>query len=682
MESITKALKECLGETAEARPGQIEAINEIVNNRKKVLVVQKTGWGKSIVYFVATKLLRLEGSGPTLVISPLIALMRNQELYGKRLGINVRHITHANSDEHEEIIEELIDENIDLLLISPERLSNEEFMKTSETVFKKAGLLVIDEAHCISDWGHDFRPDYRRLINVIKQLPPRIPVLATTATANDRVIEDIREQIGSELEIKRGTLERDSLHLKVFKDFSSYAERLSIITQIIKATPGTGIVYCLTVRDTEIVTSWLKNQKINAKAYSGQADKNLRLEIEEELIKNEVKVVIATSALGMGFDKPDLSFVIHFQCPPSPAAYYQQVGRAGRNIDKSIGVLLYKKTDEEIWEYFDKNSIFESWEIKGVLNYLKETANTGAKKLTDIEKNINISEGRLEKLIKKLEVEGHLFRENNQYSLTPKKWVEKFYDIEDLVIDKNKEHEDMRNYLFSNQCRMKLLRNYLDDKTNENCQKCDNCLNEKNFKVESVLVEEANKFLNKRSFPINPRKKWLMNNSLVPIPENLQIEVGIAKSLMSSNLGVAIRECKNKNMDFPDYFVDKMCEVIDEFPSSIKPKYITYVPSNKVERNQVKNIVYKIAEKANLIVLECLKKVKSNNPQKLQNNSYYQSQNIKDAFQVINNIPSEPIYLFDDIVDSKWTMTYLGALLRKNGAERVFPIALVVSGSS
>lgn len=681
MNEILQALKTCLGPDAQPRDGQLEAIDSIVNKRQRVLVVQKTGWGKSIVYFVATKLLRQLGSGPTLVVSPLIALMRNQEIYGKRLGVEVRQITSENLDDHDEIFEELVNNEIDLLLISPERLSNESFLEIAEVIFQEAGLLVIDEAHCISDWGHDFRPDYRRLSNIVKQLPPRVPVLATTATANNRVIDDIKEQLGNEIELKRGTLERDSLSLNVYKDSLTYAQKLSLTYQAIKESVGTGIVYTLTVRDTEIIASWLKSQGVDAKAYSGQSDKDLRIEIEEALLKNKLKVVVATSALGMGFDKPDLAFVIHFHTPPSPAAYYQQVGRAGRNLENSLGLLMFNKNDVEIWDYFDRNSIFESGEISSVLGFLKDNSSKGSLKIGEIEKNVNISRSRLDKLIKKLEVEGHLFKENNAYSLTPKKWVERFNDIDEIVARKQIEHTQMMQYLNTTSCRMKILRGFLDDKTSINCNKCDNCLGNIPIEIDSKIVEKANAFLFKQSFGISPRLKWYENNILKNIPSDLIVEPGLARSIMNSNLGRALVKAKNDSQDFPENFLVSMSELLRQFPSEDRPKYIAYIPSLDISRNQVKNFVYKLAQVLNLTVLENVKKIQKNSLQKLQNNSWHQSKNVENAFKVQGDVPGEPIYLFDDIVDSKWTMTHVGALLKRHGATKVFPIALVVSRS-
>ena len=322
-------LREVAGPGTEPRPGQIEAIEAIVGRRARALLVQRTGWGKSAVYFIATRLLRDAGVGPTLLVSPLLALMRNQIAMAQRVGVAADTINSSNQGDWDRVREELADDRIDLLLVSPERLNNVEFRnEVLPTIAPRTGLLVVDEAHCISDWGHDFRPDYRRLVRVLDLLPREVPILCTTATANDRVIADVADQLGGDLEIYRGTLERESLVLSV-GHLPSQSERLAWLAQTIPGLEGSGIIYCLTIRDTERVADWLLEQGVDAAAYSGATDPEERERIERALLANELKVVVATSALGMGFDKPDLAFVIHFQSPGSPIAYYQQVGRSG-----------------------------------------------------------------------------------------------------------------------------------------------------------------------------------------------------------------------------------------------------------------------------------------------------------------------------------------------------------------
>ncbi len=353
---------------ASFRDGQWESIESLLN-QKRVLVVQRTGWGKSMVYFLATKLFREQGAGPTLLISPLLSLMRNQIEAAQRIGVTARTINSTNNDEWLEIRGQLAQNQVDILVISPERLANDEFRQTIlSKIAGNIGLFVIDEAHCISDWGHDFRPDYRRIVRVLQAIPSNVPVLATTATANDRVVADIKVQLGSNIELQRGSLVRESLKLQNI-NMPSPAARMAWLAQTIPALSGSGIVYTLTQRDAERVAEWLRINEINAKAYHSNINppddlipffihrlgvtkteflalkndtKNAIYKeyLEQQLLNNEIKVLVATVALGMGFDKPDLGFVIHFQRPASVVHYYQQVGRAGRAVDEAFGILL------------------------------------------------------------------------------------------------------------------------------------------------------------------------------------------------------------------------------------------------------------------------------------------------------------------------------------------------------
>ena len=310
-------LQRALGPSAQFRDGQLQAIEALAESRSRLLVVQRTGWGKSAVYFVATRLLRDRGAGTTIIVSPLLALMRDQIEAAKRLKLNAVTINSSNLQEWHAIEEGLLDQTVDLLLVSPERFNNVEFRdRLLRPITGNTGLLVIDEAHCISDWGHDFRPDYRRLVRVLERMPSNAPVLCTTATANERVIDDIRQQLGTDLKVMRGGLARDSLSLSSLK-VSTVVERLAWLAHWIPRMAGSGIVYCLTVADTVRVSDWLNTNGITAAAYSGETDPEQRIEVERQLKANELKVVAATSALGMGFDKPDLAFVIHYQSPDS-----------------------------------------------------------------------------------------------------------------------------------------------------------------------------------------------------------------------------------------------------------------------------------------------------------------------------------------------------------------------------
>ena len=389
---------------ADFRPNQLEAIERLVGRRERVLLVQRTGWGKSAVYFIATRMLRDRGSGPTLLVSPLLALMRNQIEAAQRMGVRAETINSTNQADWDLVLGRLAEGTVDLLLISPERLANQKFRtEVLPEVGRRSGLLVIDEAHCISDWGHDFRPDYRRITRVLGLLPAAVPVLCCTATANDRVTEDVAIQLGSGLPLVRGPLRRAGLRLHAL-DIPSQAERLTWLAEVLPKLGGTGIVYCLTIADTERVAGWLRSVGMNAVAYSGGTDSDERIETEQALLSNEVKAVVATSALGMGFDKPDLSFVIHYQSPGSPIAYYQQVGRAGRALDESWGILLRGTEDADIQDYFIRSAFPPPDLAERVVAFLEERAepmSTG-----DLLASFNVRPTQMESLLKNLEVDG------------------------------------------------------------------------------------------------------------------------------------------------------------------------------------------------------------------------------------------------------------------------------------
>ena len=375
-------------QSSDFRPGQFEAIEELVVNRHRVLLVQRTGWGKSAVYFIATRLLRDRGAGPTLLVSPLLALMRNQIEAAKRMGVRAATVNSSNQEEWEQVFADITDNKIDVLLISPERLANRRFRAEQlPTIAQRGGLLVVDEVHCISDWGHDFRPDYRRIKGVLDLLPRGVPVLGCTATANNRVMADVAEQLGPDLLPIRGPLGREGLRLSVYEP-APQQNRLAWLAEMIPRLPGTGIVYCLTIRDAERVAAWLVSQGINAVAYSGDTVNELRIEVERQLLGNHVKVVAATSALGMGFDKPDLSFVIHYQAPGSPIAYYQQVGRAGRALTESQGILLQGYEDADIQNFFINSAFPTVDQATEIVGLLERTAIP--MKLTEIEREVNI----------------------------------------------------------------------------------------------------------------------------------------------------------------------------------------------------------------------------------------------------------------------------------------------------
>src|SRR5271165_5224220 len=391
-----RLLRQALGDnTSTFRDGQWQAISALVQRRARLLVVQRTGWGKSLVYFIATKLLRVRGAGCTILISPLLSLMRNQIAAARRIGVRAETINSTNETEWRRIEASLHRDELDVLLISPERLANDDFVTRSLLpIANRVGLFVVDEAHCISDWGHDFRPNYRRIVRILRALPLTIPVLATTATANDRVVRDIVEQLGPNLEVQRGPLTRASLSLQNIT-LRSAAERMAWLASILPQLKGSGIVYTLTVPDSKRLAHWLQYQRIDAEPYHGAMETNEREVLENRLLNNEIKALVATVALGMGFDKPDLGFVIHYQRPGSVVHYYQQVGRAGRAVDDAYGILLNGEEDDDIAEYFIR-SAFPSPEDVKLLMAIMRTAND-ALTMAKLQERVNLASGKIEK---------------------------------------------------------------------------------------------------------------------------------------------------------------------------------------------------------------------------------------------------------------------------------------------
>ncbi len=496
------------------RDDQWAAVEALVAGRRRALVVQRTGWGKSAVYFVATALLRARGSGPTLIVSPLLALMRNQIEAAGRAGITAVTINSANTEEWESVEKALASSTVDVLLISPERLNNPDFRdRVLPPLAARIGLLVVDEAHCISDWGHDFRPDYRRIRDALTRLSPDIPVLATTATANQRVVDDVADQLAVSAEgeafdvlVQRGSLERDSLRLGVLR-LDSAEERLGWLAEHVGDLPGCGIIYTLTVAASEDVTSFLRSAGHDVIAYSGRTDGAERLDAEAALAGNRVKALVATSALGMGFDKPDLGFVVHLGAPPSPIAYYQQVGRAGRAVERADVLLLPGREDEAIWRYFGSLAFPAEDVVDETLAVLAEAGrplSTAA-----LETRVPLRRARLEMMLKVLDVDGAVRRVQGGWAATTERWT---YDREryDRVREaREREQQAMRRYIAGGACRMEFLRRELDDPWAEPCGRCDVCAGPwYPTAVSEAAGAAARSAIDRAGVDLEPRTMW------------------------------------------------------------------------------------------------------------------------------------------------------------------------------
>ncbi len=673
---------------AQFHADQYESISELVENRKKMLVVQKTGWGKSAVYFIATKLLREQGKGPAIIISPLIALMRNQIESASRLGLEVVTINSSLSSDERTINEnKIINQQVDAIILSPEQLANENLVtNVLSTVLSNTGLFVIDEAHCISDWGHDFRPDYRRIVRIIQFMPANMPILATTATANNRVVEDIQSQIGTNMTTFRGELMRESLHLQNIPLLNK-AQRLAWLAKTLPGLPHTGIVYAKTVRDCETVADWLQSKGIDARAYHSDVAGDERKLLEDDLVHNRLKALVATSALGMGFDKPDIGFVIHFQAPGNVIEYYQQVGRAGRGIDDAHGVLMLGEEDEKIQSFFIRNAFPSEKDVQQVLSVLEEAE--GLKK-NQIEPHTNLSAGNIDKVLKFLSVEdpSPILKDGTTYYRTAIDYELPHERIARLSTIKEGEWQQLQEYHQSKNCLMHFLADALDDEYASNCGKCANCMPEDKLDetLDHATVVAASEFMKTRYVKIKPRKQFGASTALVKSAfatyefpyrkEALIAEEGLALSRWRDGIwGDLVADGKKDNA-FSDELIAPMIKMIQTLAIEEQPTWLTYVPSLRHPR-LVKDFAHKLAEALGIHCADTVQMAELRPPQKEMENSYRRSENLDGAFNLDDSkVYTGSVFLLDDAVDSGWTFTVVTALLKRLGAEKVYPIAL------
>jgi len=493
------------------REDQWTAIEALAVDRRRALVVQRTGWGKSAVYFVATLLLRERGAGPTVIVSPLLALMRNQIAAAERAGIRAVTINSTNAGDWDPIHQQIAAGEVDVLLVSPERLNNPGFRdEVLPRLAATCGLLVVDEAHCISDWGHDFRPDYRRIRTLLRELPAGIPVLATTATANGRVTADVAEQLApadgeSDVVVLRGSLDRASLRLGVVR-LRTAEQRLAWLSDHLAEQPGSGIVYCLTVAATQEVADYLRSRGHHVAAYSGQTEATERQALEEDLAAGRVKALVATSALGMGFDAT-LGFVVNLGAPASPVAYYQQVGRAGRGTSEATVVLLPALEDRDIWAYFASLAFPREDQVRRTLEVL--AAEGRPMSTANLETYVDLGRSRLEQMLKVLDVDGAVRRVRGGWEATGRDWAydeERYRRVSEA---REREQQAMLDYIGTDRCRMRFLRQQLDDPEAADCGRCDNCGGlQLSAEVSAAAVAEAGERLSRPGVVVEPRKMW------------------------------------------------------------------------------------------------------------------------------------------------------------------------------
>ncbi|MCW2999051.1 MAG: ATP-dependent helicase, RecQ family [Solirubrobacterales bacterium] len=671
------------GPDAVFRDGQLEAIRDLVDDRARVLCVQRTGWGKSAVYFVATALLRERGSGPTLIVSPLLALMRNQIAAAERLGIRARTINSTNVGEWREVQEALAADEVDLLLISPERLNHPKFRDQTLPLFAQTiGLLVVDEAHCVSDWGHDFRPDYRRIRDMIARLPEGVAVLGTTATANDRVVADVTEQLaagdGRGLRAYRGPLGRASLRLEVC-ELPSQAARLAWLVQVLPTLEGSGIVYTLTKRDADVVASFLTEHGIPSAAYSGDQPSETRIEIEERLLADDLKAVVATSALGMGYDKADLRFVVHFQAPGSVIAYYQQVGRAGRGVDHADVVLLRGVEDRRIQDFFIEQAFPRREHVDRVLELLAD----GGLSAPELQAAVNLGRGRLDAMLKILEVEGAVQREGSRWSTTGAAWA---YDAEryaQITALRRAEQAAMAAFGADGRCLMRALEEELDGVGGgpiTDCGRCAVCTTPvHDIPLDEALVAAAARTLRSRPLTLDAKKMApdRETGAMRRMPPDVLIAEGRALARAGDGGWDPLIRAGLASGRVSDELVGALADLVRGWGPPVA--WVTAVPARR-DGDPVSDVGARLAAALGLPWAPVVARADPSRPAQSQmRNAAQQAANVRGAFAVAADVPAGPCLLVDDSRQSGWTLAMVGGQLRKRGAAEVFPLTLRTS---
>jgi ATP-dependent DNA helicase RecQ len=616
--------------------------------------------------------------------------MRNQIDAAERLGLKAHTVNSTNRDDWDEVRDLIERDEVDLLLISPERLNNRRFRDTMLPLFaRRVGLLVVDEAHCVSDWGHDFRPDYRRIRDALEQLRPGAAVLCTTATANDRVVADVIDQLGAgssgsgQLRTYRGQLARSSLRLEVVT-LPSQAERLAWLARWLPELPGSGIVYCLTKRDTESVAAWLNGRGISALAYSGEVDDAARVEVERRLLANDVKAVVATSALGMGYDKPDLGFVVHYQAPGSAIAYYQQVGRAGRAMEEAHAVLLRGLEDRDIQDYFIASAFPPREKAEAVVEMIASAERPV--RLGELSAAVNLGQARITAMLKVLDVEGAVTQDGSSgWVRTGEHWsydARRYQAVTDL---RRREQDAMERYgLDASACLMRALQVELDDPLAGDCGRCAGCAGARfGGSLERALVVEAQEHLRSRPLQLEPRKRWpaMAGAGASAIRADRQLRPG--RALARSGDGgwdplVRAGRFGGRGSRFADELVGACVRVLDQWGPEPFPEWVCAVPSLR-QPELVPDFARRLAGALGLPCFDLVERVGDGPPQREMENSSQQAANVRGQFEVVAAPPWSAGLLVDDLWFSGWTMATVGALLREAGAGPVHPLVLSVA---
>ncbi|TRW85418.1 ATP-dependent DNA helicase RecQ [Mycolicibacterium sp. 018/SC-01/001] len=680
-------LEQLAGPAARLRDDQWTAIEALVVHRRRALVVQRTGWGKSAVYFIAATLLRRSGHGATVIVSPLLALMRNQVAAAEKAGVRAATINSSNMTDWDGVHARVRDGDLDVLLVSPERLNNPDFRDAVlPQLARDAGLVVVDEAHCVSDWGHDFRPDYRRIRTLLADLGSDVPVLATTATANDRVVADVAAQLGvggRDTLVLRGGLDRESLRLSVVAA-GNPAQRAAWLAGHLNALPGSGVVYTLTVAQAHDVAALLRERGHTVAAYTGATEAAEREQLEADLLGNRVKALIATSALGMGFDKPDLGFVVHLGAPSSPIAYYQQVGRAGRATDRAEVILLPGREDADIWRYFSSLAFPSEQLVRKVIGELdpERSLSTAA-----LEPLVDLNRSRLEMVLKVLDVDGAVRRVKGGWVATGAAWEYDEARYRTLDEARRREQQAMLDYQSTSRCRMAFLRGQLDDPTlaaDERCGRCDNCTGEHvSGDVAADDAEQTRAALMRPGVELAPRKQWPTGLSTLGIALSGRIADGPSPGRVIGRLtdlgwGARLRAVLDgPDAEVPDDVVAAAVKVLAAWDWVARPTAVMGLDS-ATHPVLIASLRTRLAELGRLADLGTLRYAPGHRPVSAANSAYRVAA-LHGAWSAPDPLPDGPVLLVDDRADTGWTLTMAARVVRAAGAVDVLPFALAAT---
>ncbi|WP_299562337.1 RecQ family ATP-dependent DNA helicase [uncultured Mycolicibacterium sp.] len=684
-EQAQALLERLAGPDARLRDDQWTAIEALVVHRRRVLMVQRTGWGKSAVYFIAAKLLRGAGLGPTVIVSPLLALMRNQVAAAERAGVHAATINSANVADWDDIRARVRAGAVDVLLVSPERLNNPDFRDNLlPALARDAGLVVVDEAHCVSDWGHDFRPDYRRIRTLIADLGADVPVLATTATANDRVVRDVVAQLGvgdADTVVLRGGLDRESLRLSVVK-VADPARRAAWLAQHLGELPGSGIVYTLTVAGAHNVAALLREHGYPVAAYTGATEAAEREALEADLLANRVKALVATSALGMGFDKPDLGFVVHLGAPASPIAYYQQVGRAGRATAAAEVVLLPGAEDQQVWRYFAAVAFPPEAVVRRVIGALEPDRPQSTQALEPL---VDLNRTRLEMVLKVLDVDGAVRRVKGGWIATGQPWsydAERYRRLEEA---RRREQQAMLDYVDTDECRMAFLRRQLDDpqlRPGQRCGRCDNCTGVRYpAEVDAAAADAVRRRLLRPGVELAPRRQWPTGLAKLGVPLSGRIADGPAAGRAVGRLtdlgwGPRLRALLDgPDAEVPDDVLRAAVQVLAAWDWETRPTAVAAVDS-ATHPVLIGSLAARLARLGRLTDLGVLRYRPEHRPVRAANSAYRVAA-LHDCWQPPEAaVPAGPVLLVDDVTDTGWTLTTAARVLRQAGAAAVLPFTL------